>query len=221
MIADEKKMTYDKKVTCLKCKTSFGTKRTLSRNSRVLRLDPDGCTHYEHPEMDHMIHEANVCPHCHYTFLDKFIAYKGKNEEFDHLLSMVNPSFTYPRTYKESLRIYKLMLLFLEYSPQKSGFQVIILQRIAWINRILGNEKEEKRFLKEMTVKLETIAKEEGSRSGLSEDTIAIRLAEAYITLDEYEKARSWFSLLLTNKGVNPKVREQARKRWQEFKYDS
>lgn len=221
MIVDEKRLTYDKKITCLKCKGAFMTKRTLSRNSRVARLDPDGCTYYESTEMDHMIHEANVCPHCHYTFLDKFVSYKGKNEQFDEMLSMVNPSFTFPRTYRESLRIYKLMLLFLEFSPQKSGFTVLILQRIAWINRILGNVSEEKRFLKEMTVKLEQIAKEEGSRSGLSEDAIAIRLAEAYISLDEYEKARSWFSLLLTNKGVNEKMREQARKRWQEFKYDA
>ncbi|SHH60289.1 hypothetical protein SAMN02745135_01347 [Caloranaerobacter azorensis DSM 13643] len=210
---------YTKKVKCPVCKNDFTTSKVKSSKLRIEKRDTDFFTYYrgENP----LKYSVFVCPECGYAALeDKFDKIKSKDIEV--IKQNVSDKwrkreFSLKRSVDDAIVCYKLAL----YCGQLLNFKNYdlgnITLRLAWMNRLNENSKEEERFLKLSAELFENAYYNEDIPSTpFDELSLAYLIGELHRRLGDREEALKWFSKVISNRAVknNPRLDKLVRDQW-------
>lgn len=213
---------FDKRYICLYCNKEFTTKKTLSRKLKIKKRDSDSCIHYD--GVSPYFYEVNVCSSCGFAFTEN---YKKPYSPFveilekQYLSKIKGVDLNQERDLEDAIKSFKLALVTANILREHSVVIGGICLKLAWLYRYEGNKEEETRFLKNALDKyIETYENDKLDGYNVEEDLLIYRIAEIYIQLDEYTKARRWFSILISSKDVSDKIKKLAQERWYEYKYD-
>lgn len=211
---------YDTKVTCLYCDGSFQTKKTRSGRLRILKKDEDFCNHYdgENP----YFYEVNVCPNCSFAFTESFSALNKSKRELilkEYIEKAKRFQLCDERDVKSALTCFKLALLCATVLNEKKLTIAGLCLKIAWLNRYQKNIKEENRFLQNALDLYEQIYQTEDlDRLPVNKSKFIYLMGELNGRLGNYEMARKWFGILLTEKDIEPGIKQMTRERWLGYK---
>ncbi|QIB26457.1 DUF2225 domain-containing protein [Caloranaerobacter azorensis] len=210
---------YTKKVKCPVCKNDFTTSKVKSSKLRIEKRDTDFFTYYrgENP----LKYSVFVCPECGYAALEyKFDKIKSKDiEVIKQNVSdkWIKREFSLKRSVDEAIVCYKLAL----YCGQLLNFKNYdlgnITLRLAWMNRLNENSKEEERFLKLSAELFEkAYYNEDIPSTPFDELSLAYLIGELYRRLGDREEALKWFSKVISNRAVknNPRLDKLVRDQW-------
>ncbi|WP_339062977.1 DUF2225 domain-containing protein [Tepidibacillus marianensis] len=211
---------FDKKIKCLYCDHEFSTPRIRQRYIRIKKQDADFCPYFqgENP----LYYEVNVCPDCGFAFTERFAPITDKKKQVlkeQYIDRIKVPKACEKRTPECAMQFYKLALYASNLLDENLLIQANLCMRIAWIYRYEGNQLEEKRFLQNaLDTYLEIYQRENLERLEMDKYLLLFMIGELYGLLGEYEKMRSWFSILLSDQMTTPKILDRTRERWREYK---
>ncbi|MEK5068835.1 DUF2225 domain-containing protein [Sporosarcina sp. FSL K6-1508] len=216
---------YDKKVTCINCKKHFTTIRIRSRFVRVASHESDFKPVYSDPEVNPILYNVAVCPHCGFSFTDDFSPYFAPGTEEDiaeRITSQWNGrSFSAERDTDEAIETYKLAYLSAMFKKEKVLTLAGLTLRIAWLYRQKGAKEEEKRFLL-IARNFYNASYSEGDFKGtqMSETKVLYLIAELSWKIGDENEAVKSFSRILESQrtSTEPKIIEMAKERWQDIK---
>lgn len=210
---------YDHSVTCLYCSLTFKTKKPRFSRLPLKSRDTDFYLRYEY--INPYVYEALVCPQCGMAFTDKTSPLSDTAR--DNLASYINQAnvenLCGVRTIEQGLKAFKLALICASLSMEPPHQFASLCLKVAWLNRELGDAKEEQTFLKRAYDTFEYIYSEvRFDELKLSESYLLHMLAELSCRLTEPERARRWFGMLFTQGDRGYKYLNEARDRWLEYK---
>ncbi|WP_114570102.1 DUF2225 domain-containing protein [Exiguobacterium flavidum] len=211
-----------KKCKCPYCLKETTTKRVLSRHVRIEKTEFDGFIHYTGENV--YFYEPVQCEHCHFLFHESFEKLRKEDRPvLEEKVTNFFPLLPYARTERtleQALHLYKLCLYTAQLSHQKDAIQAMLGMRITWLYRMLGDAENEHLWLERTAEKYEALYLDYSDpvRSGITHDTLLLRLADLYASLNQYENAKRWYSLIFANKEVSESTRKQAREHWNDYK---
>lgn len=199
---------YKKKVSCPVCQKAFETMKVKSSKLRVESTDSDFFKKYkditEHP----IKYEVVMCPNCGYAALEKHFSSISKRgiaaikENISH--KWTKQDYTHKRDKTSALTVYKFALYSAELMKKSKVELGGICLRISWINRLYGDDAEEKKYL-DMTLKLYERAyiEEDLFKEGTSELTVAYLIGDLNARLGNSREALKWMNQVLFNKSIS------------------
>lgn len=205
---------YDTTRTCICCKKEFETKRMKTSKIRTKKKDVDGCPHYtsENP----LFYEFNICPHCGVVFTDSMKpANTVQKQNLINAFIKNTPISKSERDVHDALRLSKLALVTAAHLETPSHIVSNICLRIAWFDRYLKNEEEEKRFLAYAAGEFEKSFS--SGAENMPETYIVHLLGELYHLLGDNERTKQWFNILFRSDPKDPYVKK-GKDRWFDIK---
>lgn len=213
---------YQKKINCHHCLDTFETYRVRSTKAKFVKRDADYCPYYE--DANPVLYEVNVCPTCGFSFTDNFsmariFKYKDIIEEKYVSKLASKPNLCNERTEEEALYAYKLALYSAQLVEENKLILANIALRIAWINRYLKNEEEEKRYLKNVVeLYTEVYETEDLDKIPMDKYLLIYLIGELNGRLGDYQKVKRWFSNIIEDKNAEPKILNLTKSRWQDYR---
>jgi uncharacterized protein (DUF2225 family) len=217
---------YNKNVVCPICQNKFETAKVRHEWIRVLKRDTDLQEYFK--EENPYFYEINVCPGCGFSFSDNFNE-KLSDAQIDRFKKAVSnqwkkADYGGERDANEGIEVYKLALLSAQVLGLKNSTIAGILLRICWLNRILGNHAEEKRFMGGAAEFYEKAYEMEDADTGesLRPEIILYLLGELNYRLGKNPEAVKWFSSAISKCNSDPSVKPRTvnmiRDRWMDIK---
>jgi uncharacterized protein (DUF2225 family) len=192
---------------------------------KYVKSDTDLCRYYEGGSP--YIYEMNVCPHCGFSFSDNFNEFLG-TQQIARFLKTVSKNwkkqnYCGERDINSAIEAYKLGLLSAQVANLKSMTMAGICLRICWLYRMLGDNEQEMRFMKEAAGLYEkSYGTEDTGDKAISPEILVYLLGEMNFRLGNKEKSYSWFNIALTQYSRSPLVKKQTadmiKDRWMEIK---
>jgi len=213
----EKNPLYLTTVCCPVCGNNYKEKAVKSSSSRIASKDTDLFIRYD--IINPYFYDVWICNKCGYSAL-KVDFPKIREGEIELISEKITPKFKpkiYPEFYDLDIAIerYKMALINAVYMESKWSRKAIICLKLAWMYRLMNSEngKEMERvFLKEAVKGLEeAYMKESFPLYGMDNLTTMYLIAEIHRRLGNHSVALTWFSNLITSKGVKPNLKELAR----------
>lgn len=210
-----KEAIYNTSVTCPVCSKKIEITKVKSRNCIVSSRDTDFCVHYK--TVNPIFYNVWVCEFCGYAAqAENFeeISSKYANVIVKEITSRWKQrSFTGVRNIEKALEAFKLALLNVQKINSKPSDYAKICIRIAWLYRILEDEREEKFLKHALTFYSETYQKEEFPVGKMDEATCMYIIAELNRRVGDYEEAIIWFNRLISSQEArkNKVIMEMAR----------
>lgn len=209
---------YDSKTQCLYCGKTFKIEKLRSRFINIIKKDADFCCHFD--GVNPYFYEVRICPYCKFAFTDNFNFLRNKDvvkQEYIDKINIQNVNFT--RDAENSLKAFKLVLICARLSKQSNFVIANICLKIAWLNRHLGDKEEENRFLKNaLSYFQKTYEEDDLIAERINKDMLVYLIAELYGRLGYYEKARRFFSIIISNKATPQKILKISRERWLDYR---
>lgn len=205
---------FDKKIECPVCRQNFNTKAVKVNSPRVSSKDSDFFIRYS--VVNPYFYDVWICNSCGYAAMKSDF---NKIKSYQRELVLKNISIkwrgrVYPEIYTEDTAIerYKLALINAIAIERSSGTKAMILLKIAWMYRLLGNEKNELEALdNSLKSFLDAYTNEHFPIYGLHKDSFTYLVGEIYRRLNKNEDALRWYSNVITTIGASQKVKEMAR----------
>lgn len=210
-------MLYLTTVTCPVCGHTFKEKVIKSSAIRMASKDTDFFIRYNN--INPYFYDVWICDKCGYSAL-KVDFPKIREAEGKLILEKITPKFkskVYPEFYDVDIAIerYKMALINAVYMEAKASKKAITCLKIAWMYRLLESESSremERTFLKEAVKGLEeAYIKESFPLYGMDNHTTMYIIGEINRRLGNYSVAMTWFSNLITSRGVKTNLKELAR----------
>lgn len=150
-IKDYTKQLFDKKVTCPICNNTFNVKSVKVNAPRITSKDSDLFIRYS--GINPYFYDVWICNKCGYSAL-KSDFNKIKSFEKEFITNNITAKWTsknFPEIYDVKIAIdrYKLALINATYLRRSNGTLAFILLKIAWMYRLLEDNKNELNFLKQ------------------------------------------------------------------------
>lgn len=214
-----KEALYNTKITCPVCSKKIEVTKVKSKNCIVSSRDTDFCIYYK--TVNPIFYDVWVCEFCGYAAQgEKFeeISSKDANEIIKKISSRWKKrSFTGIRSIETALETFKLALLNIQkMNNSKPSDYTRICMRIAWLYRILGDERE-KKFLKHaLKFYYETYENEEFPIGKMDISVCIYMIAELNRRVGDYEEATVWFNRLVSSQEArkNKVLMEMAREQY-------
>lgn len=216
---------YDKKSACLLCKEGFKTTKIRSSFVKVDFYDKDFCPHYDKSELNPLLYNVYVCPHCGFSFTEDFSKYFPsntmeiiRNKVSDH---WVPQDYSKTRSIKQAINSYKLAAYCGDLKMEKKVTIAGIYLRIAWLYRSLKIDEQEQRFLTlALNEYLHTYQNNDFHGSQMSELKIMYLIAELSYRIGEVEQAVMFLSKVIEKQSTATErtIVEMARDQWQEIR---
>ncbi|MFK2826515.1 DUF2225 domain-containing protein [Bacillus sp. B190/17] len=216
---------YEKEEKCHLCQQTFSSIKVRNRFVKVMGQDTDLKPKYEDPEINPLLYNVKVCPHCGYSFTDdfsKFFAPGTKNVLKEKISSnWVHQDYGRQRTIHKAINSYKLALYSGLLKKEKHLTLAGLALRTAWLYRDVSETGEEKRFLALAAKQYEeAYINEDLTLTSMSDVKVLYLLAELHVRIDQWDKAVTYFSKVL-EKQREPREKqliEMARDRWYELR---
>ena len=218
---------FDKKVDCSFCNHSFTTSKVRSRYTRPTHTDTDFCTTYKQEQFSPLLYAVTVCPQCGYASTEQFSAVfspEAKRSIQSKITDEWQPQdYTGERSVGDALKTYKFAILSSTLKQEKAVVIAGLYLRIVWLYRKLGNEEQEKRFMR-MAQQFYKKAYEEDnlSQSEMAPLRVLYLVGELNRRLENYREAVRYFSMVIEKKdtAADPKMVEMARDQWHQTRED-
>lgn len=213
-IEEEKKLLFDKSVTCPACQNKFKSIAVKVNAPRIDRKDSDFFIIYK--GVNPYFYDVWVCNNCGYSALKiDFEHLKGKQITF--VLDAITPKWTpksYPEVFDVNIAIerYKLALITSSVIKKKSSTKGMICLKIAWMYRLLENKILENSFLeKALTLFEDTYLNETLPVYGMQKPNLLYMIGELHRRLGNYEQSIRNFSLVLIDETASYRLKELTR----------
>jgi uncharacterized protein (DUF2225 family) len=210
---------YQVKVKCPVCGASFNTSRVRSKSCIVEGRDTDFCVYYK--EYNPIYYEVAVCKHCGYADM-----YSRLNEIDPEDAGTVREKiegkwngrdFGGERTIEDALDSYKLALLCSQLRKgNPAGAVASICMRLAWLYRMKGDTKEEKRFLAHALEQYMELYDRGRTPEKMDEITLVYIIGELSRRLGKGKDAVVWFNRVVSHEmsKQKPLIVRMAREQW-------
>lgn len=216
---------YEKKGECILCKASFTTTKIRSSFVKVDKYDRDFRPIYEKDEMNPLLYNVFVCPHCGFSYTEDFSKYfpPGSKEELELKVrnQWTSRDFGKNRTPNTAINTYKLAVYCGEIKNEKKVTIGGLLLRIAWIYRSLHNEEQEIRFMQHALKQyMESYSIGDYQGSKMSEMKLTFVIAELLYRVNDKEQAVLYLSKVIEKQSTTTErtIVEMARDRWSELR---
>lgn len=225
-IEKEKNSIYSKEFDCPVCGCTFKDKMIKSAAQKLVDSDTDLRPIYSHFEP--YKYDILVCTECGYSGIKKYYS-NISSKQADLVKQKITPKFKkreYPEIYDIDTAIlrYKLALLNSVVKDSKISERAYLCLKIKWLYtskiEILGKSsteeikqlKVQEKLFSEHTLNgfLECYTTETMPVFGLEEVTIRYLIAEFYRLLGFDKKSLLWFSKVITERGVNRRLKDRA-----------
>lgn len=205
---------YDKKITCPVCGCEFTSKVVKSSSIRIESKDSDFFIRYL--GANPYFFDVWVCEECGYAAMKSdFSNIKSYEKEVieNEISAKWKPrSFEEINSPKEAIEKYKLALITAVTLKKKSSTLAFILLRLAWMYRLLENERNEQIFLKEsVECFVHAYSTEDFPICGLTRDSLTYLIGDLYRRTNRDEDALTWYSRSITTVGAAQRIKELAR----------
>lgn len=215
-----KENLLEQSVQCLYCQKEFQTKKVRQSKISVKKVDGDFCNHFrgENP----YFYEVKVCPFCGFAFTRQFSPVSPARKEHlekEYISKVEVPRVCGERTWEDALRSFKLALFCGNLLHEKKYLLANLCLKIAWLYRYEGDEEEEKRFLiNALELYLDIYEGKVIDDASINPNVLVYLIGELNGRLGYYEETRTWFSYLLTDNSVEPRVKKWTKNRWAEYR---
>lgn len=213
-IEEEKKLLFNKSITCPACQNNFKAKAVKVNAPRIDRKDSDFFIVYK--GVNPYFYDVWICNNCGYSALKiDFESLRGKQVEF--ILNSIKPKWTpknYPSVYDINIAIerYKLALITSSIIKKKPSTKGMICLKIAWMYRLLGKQDLENSFLeKTLTLFEDTYLNETLPVYGMQKPNLLYMIGELHRRLGDFDKALRNFSLVLIDETASYRLKELTR----------
>ncbi|TYQ15511.1 UNVERIFIED_CONTAM: hypothetical protein Cloal_1977 [Acetivibrio alkalicellulosi] len=208
---------YNKTVICPVCVKKIEVTKVKSKSCVIEKRDTDFCVYYE--TVNPLIYDVWVCEFCGYAAQgDKFE--NISSSDANKIIKSITPywkkrSFSGERTIEKGLEAFKLALYNLQKIKSKPSDYAKICIRIAWIFRILKDEKEKEFISYALKYYYEVYDKEDLPIGKFDKYTCMYMIAELNRRIGNYDESIVWFNRLITsnearsNKVLMESAREQ------------
>ena len=209
---------------CPICEKEFRVVKTRSRIP-VSKRDEDGCTHYE--EFNPYYYTVWVCENCGFAADEETFTTKIPDKHLTILKAVlltknIKVPFVEERTLENAATAYRLALKYLDLIRGKSSKKAKYAHRLAWIYREAGDKTQEEEFLRKAVESYEDALMRESFPIGeLTDNAYIYIVAAIYNRLGERQKATSYLSRLISDRGVRerePRIHDKARDLWSDMR---
>ncbi|MBB2482868.1 DUF2225 domain-containing protein [Bacillus sp. APMAM] len=215
---------YEKNFECLLCKNKFTSLKIRSSYVKVDFYDKDFCPNYKSKEINPVLYNIYVCPHCGFSFSDEFSKYivPAIKEELNKKVSMhwKTQDFGHERSIQQAINAYKLASYCAVIKREKKVTLAGVFLRIAWLYR-MNEDEQEQRFL-QMAVQeyINSYVNDDFRGSQMSELKILYLIAELLRRTGQYKEAVFYFSKVLEKQASASErtIVEMARDQWNEMR---
>lgn len=210
---------YQVKVKCPVCGASFNTSRVRSKCCIVEGRDTDFCVYYK--EYNPMYYEVAVCRHCGYA--DMYSRFDEIDPEDAGIVRAKiegkwnGRDFGGERTMEDALDSFKLALFCAQLRKgTPAGALASICMRLAWLYRIKGDAKEEKRFLAHALDQYMELYDRGRTPEKMDEITLVYLIGELSRRLGKGKDAVVWFNRVVSHEmsKQKPLIVRMAREQW-------
>jgi uncharacterized protein len=210
-------LIYLSTVTCPVCQNIFKEKTVKSSSIRIASKDTDFFIRYS--VINPYFYDVWICNKCGYSALKSDFP-KIREIETKLILDKITSKFKvkeYPEFYDIDIAIerYKMALINAVYMESRASKKAILCLKLAWMYRLMESEfgrEMERTFLKEAVTGLEeAYMKEPFPIYGMNSYTTMYLIGEINRRLSNYSIALTWFSNLITSRGVKSNLKELAR----------
>ncbi|MFJ8263320.1 DUF2225 domain-containing protein [Rummeliibacillus sp. NPDC094406] len=215
---------YEKQIECIHCKNKFKSMKVRTNFVKIKESDSDFRPIYEN-DVNPLLYNVFVCEHCGFSFTEDFTKYfaPGVKEVIDENITShwIPHSFSGERTISGALQAYKLALVCGDLKKEKHIALAGLALRTAWLYRAIGNEEQEKRFMKISREQyIDAYSTEDYADTSMSEIRVIYLIAELSRRLGDREQAIRYFSRVIEKQGSSneTKIIEMAKDQWQEMR---
>ena len=216
---------YEKKIECFNCKKSFSSLKVRSKTIKVEHTESDFQPIYAENTVNGYFYNVFVCEHCGFAFTEDFTKYfaPGVQQEIQDKITKnwVNHSLGGERSLSEAIQAYKLALLSGVTKKEKFVTTAGLALRLAWLNRSVNNEVQERRFLKiARDYYMNSYSNEDYSSTQMSEMRILYMIGELSRRIEDFGNATRYFSKVIEkqNVGGEAKLIEMAKEQWNKLR---
>jgi hypothetical protein len=213
-VEEEKKLLFDKTVTCPVCNNTFKSKAVKVNAPRIDKKDSDFFTIYK--TINPYFYDVWICNDCGYSALKiDFDNIKGK--QIDFILKNITPKWNkknYPDTYDVYIALdrYKLALITSSIIMKKSSTKGMICLKIAWMYRIIDEKTLEDSFLeKALYAFKDAYLNETLPVYGMQKPNILYVIGELHRRLGNFDTSIKNFSLVLIDETASHRLKELTR----------
>ncbi|WP_423243049.1 DUF2225 domain-containing protein [Clostridium fermenticellae] len=212
-IEAQKKLIYDKTVTCPICQNTFKAKAVKTSAYRVQKKDPDFFIRYL--RINPYFYDVWVCNDCGYSLIKSDFP-KIRKYQIDAIKEKITPKWhsrTYPDVYNVDTAIerYKLSLINYHAMDAKASQKAMNTLKLAWMYRILDDKKNESNFLKQTLENFNySYSNENFPICGMDQYTFEYLLGELNMKLKNTDEALKWFGNVITGIGTPYKIKDMA-----------
>ncbi len=214
---------YEKLTKCFVCDHTYDM--AFPNHGKLITTKNDYDFRQHHKDFDILWYSTNVCPKCNYTTLTT--AHKNSNPDVYKLIKSENfkknvenfGEFPANRTIDQVIKSYYLAKLCNRLTENDILTEAKIMVRLYWLYKDLNAKKLQLEAAKEALECYEKYALTSASLSDLNLVQINIIMAEIYVEMGEYLRARTLYHKNLTlGKKVHAALYAQSEDRFQELK---
>lgn len=205
---------FDKIIDCPVCAQKFSTKAVKVNSPRIASRDSDFFINYS--VVSPYLYEVWICNHCGYAAMKSDFD-KIKNFQKELVIKKITTKWrsrVYPEIFTEKIAIerYKLALINSIEIERPKSTQGMLLLKIAWMYRILKDEKSELSALESaLDCFLEAYSNENFPVYGMQKDSFTYLIGELNRRLNRSSEALKWYSTVITTIGASQRIKEMAR----------
>lgn len=191
----------------------------------ILSRDLDSCVRYD--GINPYLYTVFSCEYCGFVAEEKRFLTKFPNKHQEILREfladgqMVEP-FHEERTVKEAASLMEMAVLFSEMTDKSPSRQANLYLKTAWIYRYDGDKENEKiNLLKSAELYEKALQTERAYAGNLSANAIMYLLGAMYVLCEEYEKATTHISRIISDlnfRAQDPKLYIKARDLWHDIR---
>lgn len=221
---NKEKMRYlwKKEVICPICGTNFTTLNYKKKSQTLLETESDFHEVYE--EIDPIMYDIWVCPHCYYSAKAadfekiqlmeiRVMAKDRRKSKFD---------FKAIRTYQSAVESFKLALhCYNQFDETSVSTMANLYLKTAWLYRGEGDSEREKKYLTFAVQSFEKKYLSADKVSGrLSENGLAYLIGELYNRIGNKDEAMKYFKIILEDRFAKKEkmIYEKTRRQYEELK---
>ncbi len=210
---DIKEYVFLKEYECPACQKPFKAYTIKASKLKLVSIDDDLYPCYSNIEP--LFYDAIICPSCGYSALKQNFSSLTERQA-DFILENITPSFKsveYPEMMTVDLAIdaYKLVLVNALVKKAKNSEKAYICLKLSWLYKLKDDKENELNIIKEAYDSFKAaIALENPPFFGLDENTVLYLTSRLCYKLGHYEEALKILPKVITNKTVNPRLKDRA-----------
>jgi len=230
----EEEFLLDKSIRCPVCDNVFRTR--MVKTGRVKRMEPDADLRPRFQYIDTNKYDVSSCPKCGYTAMNRYFSHlsagqikmieEGVRRKFKPIVAQGDEPMT-AYSYDRAIERYKLALYNTMVKKGKNSEKAYECLKISWLYRgqieeLAAAEQKDEAKLAECRKEealyyeqayegfIKAIASENFPMCGMEESTVNLLMANMAFSLQKYDIASRFVSMILTSQAASRPAKDRA-----------